>query len=183
MMTHLSRRPVKLLTLLQAMTALVMIGGTALACLLGHIGLLGIKFTWGEGVGVIAFMLGALLTVLVVSACCYVALVSFIRVLERMKTQTAFTERNCKALGVMAASCGIAAAVLFLMMSWWMAALAVPTVITEGAALSMFVSLGQFAAIMMIWPFGFGLIALLIQGVRLLMIRAMTLEREQAFVV
>lgn len=182
-MMHLSKRPVRLLILLQALTVLVMIGGTAFACLLGYIGVAMLSFVWGEGFGIVTFVGGALLTVVAVSVCCYIALVSFIRVLERMKKGTAFTEENCRGLGTMAASCGIAAAALFLMMLYWSAALAVPTFINEGIVLSQIVQLGTFTAIVMIWPFGFGVVALLIQGVRLLMIRAMKLQREQAFVV
>ena len=182
-MTHLSQRPVRLLTLLQALTVLVMIGGTAFACMLGYIGVAMLTFVWGEGFGIVTFVGGALLAVIAVSVCCYITLVSFIRVLERMKKGTAFTEQNCKGLGTMAASCGIAAAALFLIMVYWALALAGPTFINEGFVLSQLVSLGSFTAIVMIWPFGFGVVALLIQGVRLLMIRAMKLEREQAFVV
>lgn len=183
-MTHLSKRPVKLLTLLQALTMLVMLGGTGLACMLGYIGVLGLMLVRGEGLGSLAFVLLALLTVVVVSACCYVTLICFLKVLQRMKTETAFTAKNCDALGVMAASCGIAALTLLLMMVYWTAASAVSELMSVGTLTpSSFVSLGTFFAILMIWPFGFGVVALLIQGVRLLMIRAMNLEREQAFVV
>ena len=183
-MTHLSQRPVRLLTLLQALTVLVMFGGTGLACMLGYIGVLGLVFVWGEGLGVVSFVVLSLLTVVVVSACSYVTLICFLNVLQRMKTDTAFTAKNCDALGTMAASCGIAAATLLAIMVYWTAVSAVSELMSVGTLTpSSFVSLGTLFAILLVWPFGFGVVALLIQGVRLLMIRAMRLEREQAFVV
>lgn len=185
-MTHLSKRPVALLTILQLLTGVLVLFGTWFA---GLLGLLGGGVLWeifsdaqwaaNGALSVTFFCVGALVTVVIVSACCYITLGSFLMLLQRMKKETAFTERNCRALGRMALCCAVAAAVLFLLMGYIAVGVFLPTS-------SFTQSIVQFAGVvcmLMIWPFGFGVVALLIQGVRVLMVRALALREEQELVV
>ena len=181
-MGHLSRRPKALLTALQAMTFMVAGFGTWLAWLLGTLGLIVTRedlFNPAVPVGAKIFILGALATVVVVSVCCYITLGSFFAMLQRMKEETAFTRRNCKALGRMALSCAIAAAALLLIMGY----IAVGNLVPGNFTSRNFWASVEVVGTMMAWPFGFGLVALLIQGVRVLMIRAMDLQEQQELVV
>ena len=181
-MTHLSRRPVGLLTFLQVLTVLVALFGTWFAGVLGLLGLVGtveIAFDPATTFGAAVFIVGALATVVGVSVCCYIALVSFFLLLQRMKRETAFTRRNCKALGRMALSCAVAAAMLFVTMGYLAVASLMPT---ELQSLRVEAVLSA-AGLLMAWPFGFAVIALLIQGVRLLMDRALALREAQELVV
>lgn len=185
-MTHLSKRPKGLLTLLQALTVLVAAVGTWMAVVLGILGWFAATEIFASlpeaaetGLEAILFACGGLATVVIVSVCCYVALGSFFILLQRMKKETAFTRRNCRALGRMAFSCAVAAAVLFLMMGYIAFGVFVPT-------MSFTNSLWQFVdkvCVLMAWPFGFLVVSLLLQGVRVLMVRAMTLREEQALVI
>ena len=176
-MKHLSRRPKGLLTILQVLTVIVGVFGTWLAVVLELLGLGGASMIFQEAettVGGKIFVVGALAAVAVVSVCCYVTLVSFFLLLQRMKKETAFTRRNCKALGRMALCCLIASVPLFLLMGY----MAVGTNITRGVW-----QLLDVTCVLLAWPFGFLVVSLLLQGVRVLMVRAMTLQEEQSLVI
>ena len=181
-MTHLSRRPVALLTVLQVLTVVVALFGTWFAGLLGLLGFAGAReifFEMPTILGAKVFVICALMAVAGVSVCCYVTLASFFMLLQRMKKETAFTQRNCRALGRMALCCAVAAAMLFLLMGYILFGVFLPT-------LSFTDSLGRFVeagCMLMLWPFGFGVVSLLIQGVRVLMARAIALREEQELVV
>lgn len=176
-MKHLPRRPKGLLTILQVLTVIVGVFGTWLAVVLELLGLGGVSMIFQEAettVGGKIFVVGALAAVTVVSVCCYVTLVSFFLLLQRMKKETAFTRRNCKALGRMALCCLIASVPLFLLMG----CMAVGTNITRGVW-----QLLDVTCVLLAWPFGFLVVSLLLQGVRVLMVRAMSLQEEQALVI
>lgn len=181
-MTHLSKRPVALLTTLQVLTVAVALFGTWFAGFLGLLGIGGAKMIFVEEpttVGAKVFVVGALAAVACVSVCCYVTLASFFRLLQRMKRETAFTQRNCLALGRMALCCAAAAAVLFVLMGYIAFGVFVPTLSFTDSA-RRFV---ETVCMLMLWPFGFGLVSLLLQGVRVLMARAIALREEQELVV
>lgn len=181
-MTHLPERPKALLTILQVLTVIVALFGTWFAGLLGLLGIAGASEILTEAsaaVGAKIFVLGALATVVGVSVCCYIALGSFFMLLQRMKKETAFTRRNCGALGRMALCCAVAAAMLFVIMSYIALGVFVPT----QSFTRSFVQFVGTVCTLMLWPFGFGLVALLIQGVRLLMVRALELREAQEMVV
>ena len=187
-MTHLSKRPVALLTILQLLTVLVAGFGTLIAGFLGILAwtglteiILGVSSTAAaSGLTLIkVFVVGGLATVVAVSACCYIALWNFLTLLQRMKKETAFTQRNCQALGRMALCCAVAAAILFVMMSYTAVGVFVPT---RSFTRDVWEYVHSVCTLM-IWPFGFGLVALLIQGVRVLMARAIALREEQELVV
>lgn len=176
-MKHLPRRPKGLLTILQVLTVIVGVFGTWLAVVLELLGLGGVSMIFQEAETTVSgkvFVVGALAAVAVVSVCCYVTLVSFFLLLQRMKKETAFTRRNCKALGRMALCCLIASVPLFLLMGY----MAVGTNITRGVW-----QLLDVTCVLLAWPFGFLVVSLLLQGVRVLMVRAMSLQEEQALVI
>ena len=181
-MTHLSKRPKALLTILQGFTVVIALFGTWFAGLLGLLGLGGARMIFQEEpttMNAKIFVVCALLAVAGVSVCCYIALGSFFGLLQRMKKETAFTQRNCRALGRVALCCAVAAAMLFALMGYIAFGVFLPTD-------SFTNSLGQFVGpfgMLMLWPFGFGLVALLIQGVRLLMVKALELREAQEMVV
>lgn len=181
-MTHLSRRPRALLTVLQAMTVAVALFGTWFAVMLGLLGVGGVQLIFadaGATVGAKIFVVSALATVIGVSVCCYITLGSFFALLQRMKKETAFTQRNCRALGRMALCCAAAGAMLFAVMSYIAVGAFLPTrSFTDN--LRPFV---DAVCMLMLWPFGFGLVSLLLQGVRVLMTRAIALREEQELVV
>ena len=181
-MTHLSSRPRALLTTLQILTVVIALFGTWFASLLGFLGIAGARMIFHEEVTTLSakiFVVCALMAVAGVSVCCYMALGSFFGLLQRMKKETAFTWRNCRALGRMALCCAGAAAMLFALMAYIAFGVFLPTQsFTNG--------FGQFAetvVMLMLWPFGFGVVSLLIQGVRVLMARAIALREEQELVV
>ena len=185
-MTHLSQRPRVLLTTLQALTVLVGIFGTCLAVALGTLGVFAVReVVFGPEAAantaftVKVFAFGGLVTVIGVSVCCYVTLLSFLLLLQRMKKETAFTRRNCQALGRMAVSCAVAAAILFVMMLYISFGVFVPS----SSFTDTFWLFVDTVWMLMAWPFGFGVVSLLLQGVRLLMQRAMAMQEEQALVV
>lgn len=181
-MTHLSRRPKGLLTVLQILTAVVAILGTWFESLLYLLGFSAAREMLAEAstpLGAKTFVVCALATVVGVSACCYIVLWSFATLLQRMKKETAFTQRNCRALGRMSLGCAAAAAILFTMMSYIAFGVFVPTRSFTGSVWQFVETLGM----LMLWPFGFGLVSLLIQGVRVLMARALALREEQELVV
>lgn len=181
-MTQLSKRNVTLLTVLQALTGLIALFGTWFAGLLGLLGIGGASMIFTEEGATLSgkvFVVCALATVVVVSACCYVALGSFFRMLQRMKKETAFTRRNCKALGRISLSCALAAAVLFALMGYIALGVFLPT---QSFTDSLLRFVGT-VCMLMLWPFGFGLVSLLVQGVRVLMARAITMREEQELVV
>lgn len=180
-MTHLSRRPRGLLSVLQALTVCVMLVGTWFAACLGFFGVSAAQELLSGTVLVDArtcvVVFGALATVAAVSVCSYITLGSFLALLERMKRETAFTERNCAALGRMAGCCGVAAAILFVMMVYILGG-----VLAELESHDSLFAI-SFTAMLMVFPFGYGLVALMIQGVKVLMVRAMNLRKEQELVV
>ena len=181
-MTHLSKRPAKLLTALQALTVVLALFGTWFAGLLSFLGIAAVRMIFHDEVTTLNakfFVICALLAVVGVSVCCYIALISFFRLLQRMKKETAFTRRNSKALGRIALSCLAAAAMLLLLMGYISFGVFLPTRSFTG-------SIRQFVetfCMLMLWPFGFGVVGLLVQGVRVLMDRALALEEEQELVV
>ena len=181
-MTHLSRRPKALLTTLQVFTVAIALFGTWFAMFLSLLGFGGARMIFYDEVTTLnakIFVVCALLAVFGVSVCCYIALGSFFGLLQRMKKETAFTQRNCRALGRVALCCAVAAAMLFALMGYIAFGVFLPTD-------SFTNSLGQFVStfgMLMLWPFGFGLVSLLIQGVRVLMARAIALREEQELVV
>ena len=181
-MTHLSKRPVALLTILQALTVVVALFGTWFAGVLGLLGLGGAQEVFRDAYtawGARIFVVSALMAVVGVSVCCYVALGNFFALLQRMKKETAFTRRNCRALGRIALSCAVAAAMLFVLMSYIALGVFLPTRSFTGSLWQF----GEMVCMLMLWPFGFGVVSLLIQGVRLLMVRALELREEQELVV
>ena len=181
-MRHLSKRPAKLFTALQAMTVALALFGTWFAGLLGFLGIAAIRMIFHEEPTTLSakvFVVCAVAAVVGVSVCCYIALGSFFTLLQRMKKETAFTRRNTKALGRIALSCLAAAAMLFMLMGYISFGVFLPTRSFTG-------SVWQFMetfCMLMLWPFGFGLVGLLVQGVRVLMDRALALEEEQELVV
>ena len=181
-MTHLSKRPAKLLAVLQVLTGAMALFGTWFAGLLGFLGVAAARMIFHEEGATLngkIFVICALLAVVGVSVCCYVALGSFVMLLQRMKKETAFTRRNSKALGRIALSCLVAAAMLLMLMGYISFGVFLPTRSFTG-------SVWQFmetSFMLMLWPFGFGVVALLIQGVRVLMDRAITIREEQELVV
>ena len=185
-MTHLSKRPVTLLTTLQLLTVFVAGFGTLIAGFLGIFALTGVMELVRDDFPMTAtplyvqvFVAGGLVTVIAVSICCYIALGSFLGLLQRMKKETAFTRRNCLALGRMALCCAVAAAILFVMMSYTAVGVFIPS---RSFTRDLWEYL-QEVCMLMLWPFGFGLVSLLIQGVRLLMTRALELREAQELVV
>ena len=180
-MTHLSRRPKALLTILQALTVIVALFGTWLAVLLELLGIGGVSLTFqdaGSTVGGKVLIVGAVAAVAVVSVCCYITLVSFFLLLRRMKKETAFTRRNCKAIGRMALCCLTASAALFLLMGY----VGVGS-LAEGELTWSIWRLVDVVCVLMAWPFGFLVVSLLLQGVRVLMVRAMNLQEDQELVI
>ncbi|MCH5287430.1 MAG: DUF2975 domain-containing protein [Christensenellaceae bacterium] len=180
-MKHLPRRPKGLLTILQVLTVIVGVFGTWLAVMMELLGLGGASMIFQEAettVGGKVFVVGALAAVAVVSVCCYVTQVSFFLLLQRMKKETAFTRRNCKALGRMALCCLIASVPLFLLMGYMAVGTLTPGNITRGVW-----QLLDVTCVLLAWPFGFLMVSLLLQGVRVLMVRAMSLQEEQALVI
>lgn len=180
-------RPRGLLTLLQAMTVLVMTGGTLLAgwlALFGTMGLILVMDDGGSAPG-LALVTGGLATVAAVSVCCYVALGTFLALLGRMKRETAFTPRNCRALSRMALCCLIAAGVLLVMMLWLGVGSLRPMLAAQSGMGATMIAANALADVigLLVWPFCFFVVALLIQGVALLMRRATALEQEQEGVV
>lgn len=181
-MTHLTKRPVVLLTVLQILTVAVALFGTWFAGFLGLLGIGGARIVFLEEPTTVSgkvFVLSALAAVVGVSVCCYVALIGFFRLLQRMKRETAFTRRNCLALGRISLSCAVAAAMLFVLMSYIAFGVFLPIRSFTGSLLMIVETL----CLQMLWPFGFGLVALLVQGVRVLMARAIALKEEQELVV
>ena len=180
-MKHLPRRPKGLLTILQVLTVIVGVFGTWLAVVLELLGLGGVSMIFQEAETTVSgkiFVVGALAAVAVVSVCCYVTLVSFFLLLQRMKKETAFTRRNCKALGRMALCCLIASVPLFLLMGYMAVGTLTPGNITRGVW-----QLLDVTCVLLAWPFGFLMVSLLLQGVRVLMVRAMSLQEEQSLVI
>lgn len=111
-MERRSKKTMIVFSLLQVMTGLLVAAGTLLAILLT---VFGVNCLMIEDLGAERFMavLG-LVTVAVVSAGCYVALISFIAMCQRLKRGTAFTERNSRALHRIAVSLGIAAGMVLM---------------------------------------------------------------------
>ena len=178
-MTHMTKRPKALLTTLQLLTVLVMLAGTWVAFVLGLFGVSAAQILTGHGtVGSLVMIYASLATVVGVSICCYITLGNFLALLQRMKRETAFTPRNGRALGRMAASCAIAAAILFLMMVY-IGCWAGWSDLMNIHHLSDILRVLNYTASLLILPFAFCVIALLIQGVRLLMLRAIALQEEQ----
>ena len=182
-MKHLPRRPKGLLTILQVLTVIVGVFGTWLAVVMGLLGgmLLAIVEDAGTDgiVWLTVFTLSALATVAVVSVCCYITLVSFFRLLQRMKKETAFTQRNCRALGRMALCCLIASVPLFLLMGYMAVGTILPLEAFQGGVWRLL----DVTCVLLAWPFGFLVVSLLLQGVRVLMVRAMSLQEEQSLVI
>ena len=185
-MTHLSKRPAALLTILQLLTLSIALFGTWFAAILALLGgsalselFRGAQWAAEGSLPVILFFAGAMAAVVTVSVCCYIALGSFLALLQRMKKETAFTQRNCRALGRMALCCAVAAAVIFVMMCY----AAVGVFLTTRSFTRNLWTYIEAVQMLMIWPFGFGVVSLLIQGVRVLMTRAIALREEQELVV
>lgn len=178
-MTRFTKRPKVLLTILQALTILVMLAGTWIAYVLGILGVSAARYVGNHApVGSLVMIYAALATVVGVSVCCYITLGSFLGLLQRMKRETAFTARNGKTLGRMAGCCAIAALILFLMMVYIGILNGLPDLLTM-RKLSDFLRVLNYTISLLILPFAFSVIALLIQGVRLLMLRAIDLQQDQ----
>jgi len=109
-MTERSQATNRTLTLLQIMTALLSLAGLAVAVYLASLGCTALSNSTPEGALLWPAIFGLMAEAAIV-VCCMTALVAFFRMLGRLRTHTAFTTMNERALGRMAASCGIAGAV------------------------------------------------------------------------
>lgn len=99
-----------LLLALQGMTAALAMAGTVMAVFLLRFGISAVIGSWTEGDLLLPGLFGSA-AVLVVSACCLVALFSFFRLCGRLRRASAFTAQNERALKRMAVSCGAGGAV------------------------------------------------------------------------
>ncbi|MDO5300408.1 MAG: DUF2975 domain-containing protein [Clostridia bacterium] len=88
--------------------------GTLVALWLGFIGFTALGQAAGMGMNDVLLMaLTGLLTVGIVSGCCYAALVVFFRLCGRLRQGSAFTEENARAMQVIAALSVVCGGVLF----------------------------------------------------------------------
>lgn len=109
-MTQRSQSTNRTLTLLQIMTALLALAGLVIAVYLASLGCTALSDSTPEGALRWPAIFGLLAEAAIV-VCCMTALVAFFRMLGRLRKHSAFNVANERALGRMAASCGIAGAV------------------------------------------------------------------------
>lgn len=159
-------------TALQALIVLLMALGTCLAAYLlcfGAVALvMAVADASAKGLWLGLFTLLAMATVIGVSVCCYRALGAFYGLCRRMKTGTAFTEENCRALTKVARSCA------------WAAGWVLPVVLILAASiLGTPVRNWLYAlCVNLAIPFAFLTVALMFQAVHLLMRRALRLQQD-----
>lgn len=114
---HMSKRMNLVFTLLQIITVVIALIGTAVAVELGIIGgsLLSVFLQRNDTASAIYAILG-LLTVIVVAGGSYTALYQFFTMCQRLKHGTAFTTVNEKAMKRIALGCGVSGLVLLVTM-------------------------------------------------------------------
>lgn len=101
-------------TVLQSLALLAMAVGTALMVWLGIIGIGALQRGFADGrAELVIFAIIGLVTVALISALCYMALTSFFKLCGRLKTGTAFTAENTRAMRHIAL-CSLGVGVSFL---------------------------------------------------------------------
>lgn len=105
-------------TLLQGITALLCAAGAAVAAGLFYVGVCALRMG-AEGLHIpqgsfMTLLICGFAALLIVSAACATALITFFRLCSRIKRGTAFTAANARAMGCIALCCVIASGALLL---------------------------------------------------------------------
>ncbi len=158
-----------MLTGLQIFTAVLGVGGTIWALLLMTAGGMIMLNAFGSQWDTFFVALLCLAAVVVVSLCCYRALICFYRMCQRLKTTHSFTDDNCQALALMSRQCALAGAALLV---------ALTVLALWSLSGPMWIGTALFAI-----PFAFLTIALMLWAVHLLMRRALMIQEENELTV
>ncbi len=161
--------PSVIFTALQLLSVVALILGFLLAGYLGYIGCVALKVGVEEQSAFLSGMaITGLVTVLLISVCCCVALIVFFRMCGRLKHDSAFTPENDKAMGRLV-QCSIAVGVIF-----WITTVVLYLLQGPYGSWSLENLNGRF----LIYGFCFLCLALVIHALRLLVKRAIALQQE-----